>query len=77
MVKSITFLLAIAAVGLLASCSNHKSSSTTDTISADTVIMDSTLRDTAVVSQADSTRSFRNDRGTDSVAAGKNIPLKP
>ncbi len=33
--------------------------------------------DTTAVEQADSTHSFRNDRGTDSVSAGKSVPSQP
>jgi len=67
--------LAIAGMAFTA-CSNNKgenadssavSNSTTDTIATDT----------GAVKAADSTRSFRNDRGTDSVSAGKSIPSKP
>lgn len=32
--------------------------------------------DTSNVKQADSIHSYRNDRSTDSIAVGKNIPLK-
>lgn len=34
-------------------------------------------QDTSAVKPADSTHSFRNDRGTDSVSSGKSVPAKP
>lgn len=78
MMKLNRFFLAMATAGIaMASCSNNKSTSGTDSSGNDGTVMDTTLTDTTTVGQADSTHSFRNDRGTDSVSAGKSIPAKP
>ena len=60
---------------VFASCGNTK----TEQPGSDTSVTmtDTAKTDTAVVAEADSTHSYRNDRGTDSVSAGKNIPAKP
>lgn len=76
--KSNKIFIALALAGLtFSACSGNKkehlnadSSTTTDAVN------DSVNADTSV-KQADSTRSFRNDRGTDSVSAGKSVPAKP
>lgn len=78
-----TFFLALAFAGIaLAACNNNKSNTRADSSATDSSIVDSvgtnTLnKDTSAVDQADSTHSFRNDRGTDSVSAGKSVPAKP
>lgn len=65
------FLAAI----VFASCGNSKNEhSVTD---SSTMVKDTAQADTLAVAEADSTHSFRNDRGTDSVSAGKTIPAKP
>lgn len=80
--KNIKTLVALAFAGtVLAACGgNSKETSDSDTSTStsmtDGTTADTTLADTSV-KPADSTRSFRNDRGTDSVSAGKTIPAKP
>jgi hypothetical protein len=81
--KNSKTLLALALSGMLfAACSgNNKEASDSDS-SATSTMTDGTATDTAALSDtsvkpADSTRSFRNDRGTDSVSAGKSVPAKP
>lgn len=71
--------LAAALAGItLAACSPKKSDKTSDTlVTADKTEAASKKLDSPKVAEADSTHSFRNDRGTDSVAAGKSIPVKP
>lgn len=71
--NKIFIALALAAM-TFGACSGNKK----EKVSADSsaVMNDSVKTDTSV-KQADSTRSFRNDRGTDSVSAGKSIPAKP
>lgn len=71
--NKIFIALALAAM-TFGACSGNKK----EKVSADssTAVNDSVRADTSV-KQADSTRSFRNDRGTDSVSAGKSIPAKP
>jgi hypothetical protein len=73
--------LALAGMFFVACSGNNKEASASDS-SSTTTMSDGTATDTAVladtsVKPADSTRSFRNDRGTDSVSAGKSIPAKP
>ena len=81
--KNSKTLLALALSGMFfVACSgNSKEASDTDS-SATSTMSDGTATDTATLSDtsvkpADSTRSFRNDRGTDSVSAGKSVPAKP
>ena len=60
---------------IFASCGNTKTGqSGTDT---SVTMTDTAKTDTSVVAEADSTHSFRNDRGTDSVSAGRTVPAKP
>jgi len=76
-------LIALAFAGMVfAACSGNQKETSGSDSSAATSMTDGTSTDTAVmadtsVKPADSTRSFRNDRGTDSVSAGKTIPAKP
>ena len=62
-------------LSIFASCGNHKTEQSGRDTSA--AMTDTAKTDTAVVAEADSTHSFTNDRGTDSVSAGKTIPAKP
>lgn len=66
--------LVIAILGFGACGTNSK-----DKLSADSaaVLSDKPARDTPVVTPADSTHSVTNDRGTDSISVGTNVPLKP
>jgi hypothetical protein len=77
--KNNRIFIALAIVGMaLAACSNNdKSGTTTDSLSADSSVTDTMSADTPAVKAADSTTSFRNDRGTDSVSSGKSVPAKP
>ncbi|CAM3923010.1 hypothetical protein SAMN06265348_111128 [Pedobacter westerhofensis] len=73
--------LALAAMFFIACSGNNKEKSSADS-SATTGVTDSAAGDTTLsadssVKPADSTHSFRNDRGTDSVSAGKSVPAKP
>ena len=71
------FFIALAIAGMsLAACSNNNSK-TADSSAVSSSDMDTVATDTGAVKPADSTRSFRNDRGTDSVSAGKSVPAKP
>ena len=76
--KNNKIFIALILAGLaFGACSGNKkatSSADSSTVSAAT---DSAVKDTTKVSAADSTHSFRNDRGTDSVSAGKSVPAKP
>lgn len=69
------FTIVVFAGLALGACSGNKKEKTA---SDSTVVAtgDSATADTSV-KPADSTHSFRNDRGTDSVSAGKSIPAKP
>ena len=51
-------------------------SSSTSLMTDSNAVTDTLGSDTSV-KPADSTHSFRNDRGTDSVSAGKSVPAKP
>jgi ABC-type oligopeptide transport system substrate-binding subunit len=72
-------LIALAIAGLaLGACSNNdKSGTDSDSTAVESSVTDSISTDTPAVKAADSTTSFRNDRGTDSVSAGKSVPAKP
>jgi len=64
----------------LASCGNNNDKTGADSTSgtsADSRSTDTIATDTSAVKPADSTHSYRNDRGTDSVTAGKSIPAQP
>lgn len=61
----------------MGACSGNKEKSASDSTVMDSSAMDTLKTDTPLVKPADSTHSFRNDRGTDSVSAGKSIPSKP
>ena len=78
--KKVLLMLAVAGIAFGA-CSNSKTTSAdstaVDTSITDTALIDSSGKDTSDVKQADSTHSFRNDRGTDSVSSGKSVPAKP
>lgn len=67
--------IAVAGLGLQACGSGNKDKVTGDSASTTSVMTDSASDST--VKPADSTHSFRNDRGTDSVSAGKSVPAKP
>lgn len=58
---------------VLGACSGNKGKQSADSSKMAT---DTTNAATSV-KPADSTHSFRNDRGTDSVSAGKSVPAKP
>jgi len=67
---------------IFVACSGNKKETSGADSAATTTMTDSTASDTASLSDtsvkpADSTHSFRNDRGTDSVSAGKSVPAKP
>lgn len=70
------FTIAIAAI-MMTACNNKKSPKNTDTALKDSTVTSTANSDTAKVAEADSTHSYRNDRGTDSVSAGKSVPIKP
>jgi len=76
--KNSKILIALSLAGMvLASCGGNSkkndADSSTTAAATDTVSM----ADSGSVKPADSTRSFRNDRGTDSVSAGKSVPAQP
>ena len=75
--KNSKILIALSLAGMvLASCGGNSKKNDADsstTAATDTVSM----ADSGSVKPADSTRSFRNDRGTDSVSAGKSVPAQP
>ena len=65
------------AVLVLSACSgNSKKSSSADSSKVQHTSTDTIVQDTSAVKQADSLHSYRNDRSTDSVSVGKNIPQK-
>lgn len=69
------FTIVVLAGLTLGACSgNKKENAGAD--SSKSTLSDTAKADTSV-KPADSTHSFRNDRGTDSVSAGKSIPAKP
>jgi len=68
--KNYKIYMAIMTVFALNACSGNQKEKTNGDTSAITT-------DTSVVKAADSTHSFRNDRGTDSVSSGKSVPAKP
>jgi ABC-type glycerol-3-phosphate transport system substrate-binding protein len=71
-------LIALTVAGMaIGACSNNKSNTGADSTDVSTSTTDTIATDTGAVKAADSTHSFRNDRGTDSVSAGKSIPAKP
>jgi len=76
------FMLMIAATVALGACSGNKTegdsdSSTMGTMEDSTGMATDSLSSDTTVKPADSTTSYRNDRGTDSVSAGKSVPQKP
>lgn len=73
------FLMVLAFAGIAAAaCGGNKSSKdAADTSAYNSSMTDSSGSDTSAVAPADSTHSFRNDRGTDSVSAGRGTPEKP
>ena len=78
LMKQSKTLIALTLAGMvLASCGgsskNNVADSTASSAATDTV----SVADSGSVKPADSTRSFRNDRGTDSVSAGKSVPAQP
>jgi outer membrane murein-binding lipoprotein Lpp len=77
--KNSRLFIAIAIAGMaLGACSNNdKSGTNADNVALDSASVDTMSTDTPAVKAADSTTSFRNDRGTDSVSAGKSLPAKP
>lgn len=70
---------ALASLFFIACSGNNKEKLSADSSSAvtDSSLTDTTLSADSSVKPADSTHSFRNDRGTDSVSAGKSVPAKP
>ena len=67
--KNFKIYIALIIVLALSACGGqHKEKTNADT---------SNVADTSAVKAADSTHSFRNDRGTDSVSSGKSVPAKP
>jgi hypothetical protein len=81
MKHSKTFItLSLAGMFLIACSGNNKKKSGSDSSTTSTMT-DSTggamMRSDTSVKPADSTHSFRNDRGTDSVSAGKSVPAQP
>lgn len=62
---------------VMAACNHKKSTQVADTTLKDSLVTATAERDTSDVAEADSTHSYRNDRGTDSVSAGKSVPIKP
>lgn len=78
MKNSKTFIALLLAGMAFGACSNNKNNSSSSDSSALAAKGRDTLSgDTSAVKPADSTHSYRNDRGTDSVSAGKSIPSKP
>lgn len=69
-------VLALSGLALGACNSNNKNSSSADSSKVQHSSKDTLVQDTSAVKQADSLHSYRNDRSTDSVAVGKNIPAK-
>lgn len=81
--KNVKTLITIALAGtVFIACSGNKKensgadSSVTSTMTDSTASTTGSMSDTSV-KPADSTHSFRNDRGTDSVSDGKSVPAKP
>jgi len=73
--KNVFKVLILAGLTLsLGACTGNTERRGADTSATST---DSINEDTTAVEQADSTHSFRNDRGTDSVSAGKSVPRQP
>lgn len=69
-------MLALTLLVLSACTGNNKKSSSADSLKVQHKTTDTIVQDTSAVKQADSLHSYRNDRSTDSVAVGKNIPQK-
>lgn len=78
MMKNNKLLIVLAlTVFVLSACnSNSQKSSSADSSKVQHSATDTIVQDTSAVKQADSLHSYRNDRSTDSVAVGKNIPQK-
>lgn len=72
----ISFLLLPAVLLSAAACSSDHHEKAGVAKATEHPVHQSAPGDTTPVSQADSTHSFRNDRGTDSVTAGKPGPLQ-
>lgn len=72
------FLIVIAVAGIFGlGCNTNQNKQTAKDSTAVSQSSRDTLKiDTSSVKQADSIHSYRNDRSTDSIAVGKNIPLK-
>lgn len=78
MKNSRIFIALLIAAMASAACSNSKNdASSSDSSTMGAAARDTVTQDTSAVKHADSTHSYRNDRGTDSVSAGKSIPSKP
>jgi hypothetical protein len=75
--SKIFITLAFAGMVLTACSGNKKENSGSDSSVTDSTMTDTTMKGDSSVKPADSTHSFRNDRGTDSVSAGKSLPAKP
>jgi len=75
--KSKLFLALFIAGMALGACSNNQDKTGVDSTGVTEADTDTIAADTSAVKAADSTRSFRNDRGTDSVSAGKSVPATP
>lgn len=76
--RTTKFFLALAIAGMaLGACNSNNDKKGADSTEVSGAATDTIATDTGAVKAADSTRSFRNDRGTDSVSAGKSIPAQP
>lgn len=73
--KTLIALLVIAMA--FGACSSNKKEQSASDSTMNSTGTDTMGSDTSAVKPADSTHSYRNDRGTDSVSAGKSIPSKP
>jgi len=76
--KKSKILIALSLVGMvLASCGGNSKKNDADSSATAAATDTVSMADSGSVKPADSTRSFRNDRGTDSVSAGKSVPAQP
>jgi len=76
--KQSKIFIALSLAGMvLASCGGNSKKNDADSSAIGTATDTVSVADSGSVKPADSTRSFRNDRGTDSVSAGKSVPAQP
>ena len=76
--KQSKILIALSLAGMvLASCGGNTKKNDADSSGTASATDTVSIADSGSVKPADSTRSFRNDRGTDSVSAGKSVPAQP